>query len=514
MEIFLQKIIDMGVVLYLNEEFISKLRPYQHEAYNSIVHAQQSGKMRYLLEMATGTGKSLVFLATINYFLLNSIVKKVIYVTDRVELQHQFYDLFQKELQFNVSIGNDGFKSDIIVTSQRKLLANNNVSINTSNVLIVMDNINSVSQGLEKIKTQYEHCYLLVSSNNFRSITFQGTYKDFERYYKFEKEILVHLDLDSPTFTYSLSQAVSEGYLLNPYKLDEYKFETFNELTEEISKRANKLMRNVYTHVNTGNYNEFTKLFSLLKYTSDSLKENQELLSESLKQKLTKEDIKSLLFKKEQLNKFKSLLLDQEYFLSESKNYRGQEALWQDFFEKNKWIFGYGLNCIICDSLDVKKLEQVVTGFTFNKPGKRVDALLKTRGLISSLCFAEIKTHNTLLLGTEYRSGCWTMSSELIGGVTQIQKTVQSALYDLKSKIEITNKDGDPTGEVIYNYNPKSYLVIGNLNEFQTVKGINEYKFSSFELFRKNTTSPEIITFDELYERAKFILENIDDTNL
>ena len=37
---------------------------------------------------------------------------------------------------------------------------------------------------------------------------------------------------------------------------------------------------------------------------------------------------------------------------------------------------------------------------------------------------------------------------------------------------------------------------------------MNEDKFSSFELFRQNQTNPEIITFDELYERAKFIVKN------
>ena len=30
----------------------------------------------------------------------------------------------------------------------------------------------------------------------------------------------------------------------------------------------------------------------------------------------------------------------------------------------------------------------------------------------------------------------------------------------------------------------------------------------SFELFRKGTISPEIITFDELYERARYIVNH------
>lgn len=38
--------------------------------------------------------------------------------------------------------------------------------------------------------------------------------------------------------------------------------------------------------------------------------------------------------------------------------------------------------------------------------------------------------------------------------------------------------------------------------------GVNENKFSSFELFRQSQMNPEIITFDELYERAKYIVRN------
>ena len=44
------------------------------------------------------------------------------------------------------------------------------------------------------------------------------------------------------------------------------------------------------------------------------------------------------------------------------------------------------------------------------------------------------------------------------------------------------------------------------MGEFLTENGINKDKLRSFELFRKNISSPEIITFDELYERARFIV--------
>jgi hypothetical protein len=107
-----------------------------------------------------------------------------------------------------------------------------------------------------------------------------------------------------------------------------------------------------------------------------------------------------------------------------------------------------------------------------------------------------------------YRRECWAVNDELTGGIAQIQKTVQKSIENIKTKTQIKNKDGELTREELYLYQPKSFLVIGSLNEFIGQNGINEDKFSSFELFRKNIFNPEIITFDELYERAKHIVKN------
>ncbi|MDH5508233.1 MAG: DUF4263 domain-containing protein, partial [Anaerolineae bacterium] len=158
--------------------------------------------------------------------------------------------------------------------------------------------------------------------------------------------------------------------------------------------------------------------------------------------------------------------------------------------------------------LDDQKLEQVVSGHSIIQGGKRVDALMKTRGWISSLCFVEIKTHETQLMHSNpYRVDCWRVSESLGGSVSQIQKTVQKAIKDIQNKLETKTPQGEPTGEIAFLNQPKSFVVIGSLKEFMSGHGVNEEKFGSFELFRRNLTSPEIITFDELFERAKFIVQ-------
>jgi 3',5'-cyclic AMP phosphodiesterase CpdA len=241
-------------------------------------------------------------------------------------------------------------------------------------------------------------------------------------------------------------------------------------------------------------------------------KDNQELFAEVIRSAVTKDDVIAVGYRKRQLHTFKRLLEDPDYFEDVKKQKACKdEAVWQKYFEKNPWIFGYGLTYLYLSSLDDKKLEQSVQGFTVAQHGKRVDALLRTRGAISSLCFAEIKTHKTPLLEkSSYRGGCWAPSEDLAGGVAQVQGTVARAGDTLRHKLSMRDEDGNPTGEEAYNYTPKAFMVIGSLQEFSTDKGVSEERYRSFELFRQNTNSPEIFTFDELYERAKFIVMQYD----
>ncbi len=154
-------------------------------------------------------------------------------------------------------------------------------------------------------------------------------------------------------------------------------------------------------------------------------------------------------------------------------------------------------------------MEQIVAGSSIQGAGKRVDSLLRTRGRISSLCFAEIKTHNTSLLEqNQYRPEVWAPSRDLVRAIAQIQKTVERAEDEIGHRLDSRDDDGNPTGESSFLIRPRAIVVVGHLAEFTTEHGINEPKYSSFELFRRQLNSPEILTFDELYERARFIVES------
>jgi hypothetical protein len=242
--------------------------------------------------------------------------------------------------------------------------------------------------------------------------------------------------------------------------------------------------------------------------------QGQELIRELVRNgHLSGSDLVNIAYRKEQLQVFEELISDKEAIARYREKYQirvpGDEAAWQHFFEANTWIFGYGLNYIFNAPLDGKTLQQPIRGHDVGGAGKIVDGLLKSIGAISSICLAEIKTPNTHLMASgDYRIECWRASGELSGAIAQSHKEVQKAIENLPIEWRPFDVEGDPTGELVYTYKPRSVLVAGLLSEFIAPNGPNKEKFASFELLRKNTIAPEIITFDELLARAQFIVSN------
>ncbi|MFE0808820.1 Shedu anti-phage system protein SduA domain-containing protein [Streptomyces sp. NPDC058848] len=227
---------------------------------------------------------------------------------------------------------------------------------------------------------------------------------------------------------------------------------------------------------------------------------------------LTEEDIRLISNRKSQLQRFRKLLNDPEYFERERGRVAGPEAVWQGFFEENPWIFGYGLTLVACGPLDDGKLERITTGANiFTGAGKRSDAVMRSKGFISSLLFCEIKTHQTpLLASAPYRSpDVYQVSKDVVGAVAQVQKTAHKALRLVSGELHRHYRDdGAPTDIEISTARPRQVLVIGSLSEFSDGIAANPEKITSFEQDRRSIQDVEVITFDELYERACFIVED------
>jgi hypothetical protein len=225
---------------------------------------------------------------------------------------------------------------------------------------------------------------------------------------------------------------------------------------------------------------------------------NPQLMAEIAQNEELSRDIVAVGYRRKQIALFEEMMRDPTL----------RETVWQKFFEANTWIFGYGLSYQFLTGLDGKKLEQVVKGFDLTGHGKRVDGLMKTRGRISSLCFVEIKLPYTPLLQGEDRPGSWSPSVKLVAAVAQVQNSLHAASRQIRESLRPDDDFGNPTGEELYLFEPRSCLIVGNLGQFVKEGRVNDDKFRSFELYRRNTLRPEILTFDELLERARFIVEH------
>lgn len=235
------------------------------------------------------------------------------------------------------------------------------------------------------------------------------------------------------------------------------------------------------------------------------------LIESVLRNQITDKDVVAVAYRKEQIRRFELLLRDPDFFreTKERTSASGSEAVWQHFFEDNHWIFGSSLFFSAAGAIDSGKLERAVAGPSIAGHGKRTDALLRTRGRIGALCFVEIKSHSTpLLKGNPYRPGVLAPSEELTGAISQTQRTIQLAEQTIQRSFQSTDAKGNPISAPAYLVRPRSVVVCGDLGEFLSPHGVNEEKYLSFELFRRHLQSPEIVTYDELLERAKLMVES------
>lgn len=236
--------------------------------------------------------------------------------------------------------------------------------------------------------------------------------------------------------------------------------------------------------------------------------EGEDILKQILaSDNITSHDIVSTGYRKSQLEIFRKLL--EENYLGQYKTdilnnpTTKDETAWQEFFTSNQWIFGYGLDYQFQGILQ-KEFHASDTNAA-GKDGVISDFLLGDKRFTS---FVEIKLPTTSLFGSiKNRSGCWKLSSELLEAHSQILE--QKACGEIKvERGQLYNSEGDSITQ--HAYDSKTFLIIGSLNLEEN--GCNDQekkiKLKTFELFRRDSRNVEIITYDELYERAKFIVEH------
>lgn len=220
---------------------------------------------------------------------------------------------------------------------------------------------------------------------------------------------------------------------------------------------------------------------------------------------ITSKDLVNTSFRKRGLQIFERLITDADFqktYATENKlSIHSEEKVWQYFLEKNEWIFGYGLDyryqTILQREANVSDVEldgsnTVIADYLLG------DKLFTT--------FVELKKPSTPLFDKiKNRSNSWRLSEDLFNSVSQILEQKASGL------IKLDSQQYDSGGEEISQkaYDSKVILIIGHWNELSKAsnKLEREIKKKTFELYRRDSKNVEMITYDELFDRAKFIVD-------
>ena len=262
---------------FINSNKLRFLRDYQEKAVHSIQAAVKEGKDRFLFEMATGTGKTLISAAVIKLFLRTGNARRVLFLVDRLELEDQakkaFGLLLKNDFKSIIYKENrsDWRKAEIVVTTVQSLLYNNKYQklfSPTDFDMVISDEAHRSIGGNARAVFEYFIGYKL-------GLT--ATPKDYIK--KFDKskpttkdprEYERRLLLDTyrtfgcedaqPTFRYSLLDGVKDGFLINPIVVDA-RTEITTQLLSENGLVVEVIDKNGDTQEQTYKQRQFEKKF-------------------------------------------------------------------------------------------------------------------------------------------------------------------------------------------------------------------------------------------------------------
>lgn len=167
------------------------------------------------------------------------------------------------------------------------------------------------------------------------------------------------------------------------------------------------------------------------------------------------------------------------------------ESFWQSTFKKYSWVIAQ------CFSMPLMLFQdQAYVGGTSidNRNGSITDYAYKNN-LTGSLALVEIKNPKANITGRKYRN-TYTISSELTGSINQLlnyKSNLQKEFYKFQAQ----------TSNQLKSLNSKCLLIIGKLDVLDNIQK------ESFELFRNELKSVDIVTFDELFLKVETMINII-----
>jgi hypothetical protein len=257
------------------------------------------------------------------------------------------------------------------------------------------------------------------------------------------------------------------------------------ESLNELSKISEEDLKNFFTLNKKAGINVFSQLLNFAVKLENA---------EQVVDKLDKLEINSLL----KLNSLIGLSNLKKSLENWKENeFNSDEEFWQTTFLNNSFL----LSQIFSFPIVVIKGKSYVGGKTFeNNGGNFVDFLCKN-SLSQNAVLIEIKTPTTKLLGSKYRS-IYNVSEDLSGSLLQISN------YRYSLNKNFINLDSEYKNELSA-FHPQCVIIAGNISkELQT-----EQHKKSFELFRQSLKDVQILSYDELFTKVKFLVNLFEKDN-
>jgi len=220
---------------FLRNNNLKQMRPYQVRAINALQSAALENKNRFLFEMATGTGKTLISAAVIKLFLRSGNARRVLFLVDRLELEDQAQKAFKQYLgrDYTSVIYKDSRDSwrnaQIVVSTIQTFLAGDRYKKEFSPTdfeMVISDEAHRSIGGNSRAVFEYFVGYKLgltaTPKDYLKGFDGEGadTQREFERRQLLDTYKTFGCEPGKPTFSYDLLSGVNEGFLINPIVVD------------------------------------------------------------------------------------------------------------------------------------------------------------------------------------------------------------------------------------------------------------------------------------------------------
>ncbi len=220
---------------FLKDNNLKQMRPYQVQAIKKLQTTAMENKNRFLFEMATGTGKTLISAAVIKLFLKSGNARRILFLVDRLELEDQAFKAFRNYLgkDFNCIIYKDNKDSwsnaHVVVSTIQTFLAGDRYRKEFSPTdfeLTISDESHRSIGGNSRAVFEYFVGYKLgltaTPKDYLKGFDEEGanTQREFERRQLLDTYKTFGCESGEPTFRYDLISGVKDGFLINPIVVD------------------------------------------------------------------------------------------------------------------------------------------------------------------------------------------------------------------------------------------------------------------------------------------------------